>query len=114
MTVTVETLQDIFNAVTVETLQDIFKALTALSERRAIDRAEGRYDVLYATPYLEGDTLVTRWSDGLEHRGKLGWNGQEWVRLGRCINCHSKQGVGEQWTSDVLCPSCEFEEPESA
>jgi hypothetical protein len=98
--------------VTVETMHDIFNALRALDERRAVDRAEGRYDVLYATPYLEGDTLVTRWSDGLENRGKLGWNGQEWVRLHHCLTCHSKQGVMELWTSAVLCPSCEFEEHE--
>ena len=68
------------SGVTLEQLPAIVAALKALERLRASDRARGFYDITYQTPRLDGETLFTTWSDGLEGRGMLIWDGREWVK----------------------------------
>ena len=67
-------------SVSIAQFTDILAAVKALAELRASDRAWGFYDIEYQTPRMQGETLVTTWSDGLEGRGKLIWNGKDWVK----------------------------------
>ena len=59
-------------------MPDVVDALVALDELERSDRRRGFFDIAYSTPTLEKGVLVSRWSNGLEGRGKLIWNGEEW------------------------------------